>query len=216
VQAIAVQSDGKILAAGGSGSIYHGQNFTVFRLLPTGQLDDTFNGMGAATVNFGEYVHHNLRSITIGEKGSITIVGELQGPVLGLAFANFSSSGSLNLDYGDSGKKVLRSDQAFLNLAEIMQPKDGSLIGAGQYYYNTNSDYLLLKVDANGQPDAAFGNNGLKTGYFPGKSSFLSLPKSFSNGDLLSKYVAPGPEKTEGLIRLHPDGTEDQTLLVSL
>lgn len=216
LEVMELQKDKKIVLSGTIGeAVYFRSGLAVARLLPDGKLDNTFNQTGIATVNFDSY-NHLLRNVIVDENGGITIAGALQGPVIGLTFARFNSDGSLDMSFGDGGKKLIGfNNSAYLDINSGILTNSGALVYAGFYYsfanfYLAPFDYLLLRMNANGQPDEQFGAKGLVTNYFPGKSSSVSLPVQSSNGDLLLKYFAYGTEVKDGLVHLHPNGTPDQ------
>lgn len=213
LEAMAVQSDGKIIIAGEAGEyIYSGSNFTLVRLLPNGQVDSTFNQTGITSVTWGSS-NHLLRNVVVDGSGRIIVAGFLQDLVQPLLFARFTADGNLDTQYGDYGKKLMNIGMVGTNLYAGTLTKNGSFVVAGLSYPftipNATTDYLLVRLNSNGQPDAEFGNGGLVTSYFPGKSSSISSPNLFSDGSVLFKYFAYGTTAATGLVRLHPDGTED-------
>lgn len=209
---IAVANDGKIIAAGASGDAdWPKTSFSFARLLPNGQLDKQFNRTGTALLSLGS-VNHEFGQSFVDAKGRIVVAGSMFDNGYKLVFARLSADGSLDAAYGDGGKKSLPLEQASATFAGGASTSDGSLIAVGRYWpFASSMDYLLAKLDADGHTDEQFGNNGLSTGYFPGKISSITQPKLFANGKVLCKYDASGNAAERGLICLRPDGTQDLT-----
>lgn len=101
VYAIAMQDDGKILAAGDSGG------FTVVRILGNGNLDPGFASNGRFFITPGIDtcgVCSGIRDIAVLENGNIIIVGsrEFAGTDRDIVIIRLTPSGNLDLTYADN------------------------------------------------------------------------------------------------------------------
>src|SRR5204863_4059157 len=105
--AIALQADGKIVAAG---SVIHDNwqlSFLVARFNPNGTLDSNFGNGGTILTNFGDsYAAAN--TLVLQPDGKITVAGVSgAGPYSELndfALARYNSNGSLDQTFGNGGK----------------------------------------------------------------------------------------------------------------
>ncbi len=80
--ALAIQSNGEIVAAGEAGSNAGNQqtgSFALARYLSTGKLDTTFGNQGRVTTSFGSGANAGISAITIQTDGKIVVVGNANG-----------------------------------------------------------------------------------------------------------------------------------------
>ena len=125
--AIRIQSDGRIVAAGraalppaGSGNV-----FALVRLLSDGSLDQSFNGTGTVATDFGNFAN----DLGLQADGKIVAGGG------GVEFdaARYLPDGSLDTAFGGDGKVALAftPDRPATVNALAIQPLDGRLVLAG-------------------------------------------------------------------------------------
>ena len=155
--AIAIQSDGKILAAGKSGN-----NFAIVRYDATGALDPTFDVDGKFTGSFGSSTSV-ANAIAIQADGKIVVAGYgWSGTSLDFGVARLSPAGSLDTTFSGDGKILVSIDAgfAFESINAVCIQSDGKILlagrtagtGAGDTY-----DAVLIRLDANGGLDNSFG-----------------------------------------------------------
>jgi uncharacterized delta-60 repeat protein len=167
--AIAIQSDGKIVVAGG---IPGSNSFTVpalLRFLSNGNLDASFGANGVAVLpnSFGAY-------------GAVAI--QLDGKILAGTSAGgtnsevdrFTPTGHLDSSFGTQGRVTFQFS-TFSGLA--LQP-DGRILVSVQSFVGLGSQ--VSRLLSNGSTDTSFGTNG--TAFPPGGSGPLEV---LTNGDIL-------------------------------
>ena len=144
---VALQPDGKIVAAG-----YYGNDFAVVRVLSNGAPDTSFGSGGLKTVDMGGT--DIAYEIAVQPDGKIVAVGENGGD---LALVRLTASGGLDSSFGTGGK-VFYGDsyKGQVGHALVLQP-DGKIVVAGE---ENGVDWLLVRFNANGTPDASFGTSG--------------------------------------------------------
>jgi uncharacterized delta-60 repeat protein len=149
--AVALQPDGKIVAAGGSGS-----DFALARYNADGSLDSSFGSGGKVLTDFGSSSIDGARAVALQPDGRIVAAGTSRaGGSFDFALARYNADGSLDPGFG-SGGKVLTDigsssfDQA---LAIALQP-DGKIVAAG------NGGFALARYNADGSLDSSFGSGG--------------------------------------------------------
>ena len=160
-RAVAIQPDGKIVAAGFAGDK---ATFAVARYHDDGHLDNTFSGDGKFTTNFtsGDDAAYGL---ALQADGKIVVAGsarEGNGDAM-FALARYDTSGHLDRTFGDNGKLVTnftpKGDTAF---AVAVQP-DGKVVAAGRAGYGSNSSMALARYLPGGRLDPAFSGDGKVT-----------------------------------------------------
>ncbi len=159
-----LQTDGKILVAGGSsGSMF------VSRFLPNGDLDLSF-----ATNGIGLYnppgVTASAKTIALGPDGSIYVGGfkSIGADASAWVVAKAAPNGVLDPSFGDGGIFFLDHvpDQSTMSnkpecIMDLMVLDDGSLIAGGYVALSDTWERLaIMKLDAFGQAVHEFGDNG--------------------------------------------------------
>lgn len=170
--ALAVQGDGKILAAGGVIRTAY-SDFGVVRLLANGQLDAGFGMGGIAQANLAPAPARHDSATAIAVQGSGKIV------LAGLALANegafdykrfglvrFDSSGQIDTSFGNAGMVIAPSPFSGGDdyLTAIARLPDGSLPGDDKLtvvgYAAARNTAIIRRYTADGQVDAGFGSGG--------------------------------------------------------
>jgi uncharacterized delta-60 repeat protein len=159
IKDIALQPDGKIIAAGESttGVFY---DFTVIRYTSTGAIDYTF-GAGVNTFNISgdDYV----KSVKYQPDGKVLIAGSADYM---FAMARLSPNGSLDGEFGTEGKVItvvgitLGND----NCTGIALQNDGKIIAVGEGFFGAMaSNIVVARYSVHGTLDNSFGTNGVKS-----------------------------------------------------
>ena len=160
VSDVAIQPDGKILAAGYSFvPSTSTQDFALTRWVPSGNLDATF---GRRITDFGG--EDQIYDVAIQTDGKILVAGRkcISG-ICDVALARYNSTGSLDTTFSGDGKQTTNvppGDNGSLGGLAI-QP-DGKILVAG-YAWNNNDgdyDYAIYRYNANGSLDMTFSANG--------------------------------------------------------
>jgi len=173
IHGVAIQSDGKILAAG-STDYQYGQPIygTLARYHANGTLDTSFGagGTGIMVIKHSSSTEYGgLGSVVVQPDGKILTGGGAQvgaNPAF-LALLRFNSDGSLDTTFGGGTGKVMTQIYATANppigfnliRALALQP-DGKIVAGGHAYNGTYVDPVLVRYNADGSLDSAFGNGG--------------------------------------------------------
>lgn len=163
--AIAIQSDGKILAAGGtnnaSASNYK-YDFALVRYSINGEIDTTFGTNGVVITNIG--LENNIAySMVVQPDDKVILVGEANdGMFCDFAVVRYRPDGALDNSFGNNG--IVRTEISNLDdfaKSVILQP-DGKILAAGSTRPNFHDyDFAIVRYNINGTPDSTFGTNGI-------------------------------------------------------
>jgi uncharacterized delta-60 repeat protein len=159
---VALQSDGKIVFAGGEASSGRSQVF-VARYNADGSPDNTFDGDGLLTPNLNSTTSLG-QSLVIQPDGKI-VIGGYAGSAPGstsfdFLFVRFNSDGSFDNSFGTQGiVKIDYGNNNYDNLFDIALQPDGKIIGGGTTRTGAE-DYAVVRILADGTPDASFNGNG--------------------------------------------------------
>lgn len=150
-----IQSDGKILVAGGSR-----YGFTLGRYNNDGSLDYLFDNDGLVYTSF-EYIGGYARAVLCQEDGKIVIAGNCwDGLGTDLVLVRYDIEGSIDINFGLNGKVVTAREDFSIMAHSLFVQNDGSLIVGGETY-SGNYDFALIKYDTNGFIDSTLGLNGI-------------------------------------------------------
>lgn len=163
--AVAIQSDGKILVAGYSFFSANNNDFSVVRYNADGSLDNTFDTDGKVTTTFGTGTNDQATCIAIQSDGKIVVAGySNQGGNFDFAVVRYNANGSLDNTFDTDGKvtTAIGSDHDYIN--EIAIQSDGKIVAVGDYYVGINDDDIaVVRYNANGSLDNTFDSDGKVT-----------------------------------------------------
>jgi uncharacterized delta-60 repeat protein len=146
---VAIQSDGKIVVAGQTGT-----GFAVARYNTNGTLDTSFSGDGKQTTSFGGQ-SDIATGVAIQEDGRIVVAGHsfTGGPALrDFALARYNPDGSLDTTFSGDGKQTL--DLGSNDIAEgVALQSDGKIVLAGHQDPSLNATkFAIARFDGGGAP----------------------------------------------------------------
>jgi uncharacterized delta-60 repeat protein len=172
VEGLAVQRNGKLVAAGYSGpSVLH-TDVALARFKPDGSLDHGFSGNGTKTVNFARKDGNDAASdVAVQGDGKIVVTGfAAQSPNLDkLLVARFRPSGRLDPSFSGDGQETI----SFPNRPEtggqaVAVQHDGRILVAGSAARrNSPGEMAVARLTKNGGLDPSFSGDGRQTIEFP-------------------------------------------------
>ncbi len=162
IRTLALQSDGKLIAAGMS--YYNPENLlAIVRYLANGDLDTSFNGTGIVTVDFADSNQY-LGGVLIQPDGKIIVSGGAAIGGVGCAvLARLSTTGVLDGTFGSGGKAQARIGQSAHSPAIPTLQADGKILiacSASRPDDIRTSEFAIARFTANGVLDGTFGTGG--------------------------------------------------------
>ncbi|CAB5115094.1 hypothetical protein D3OALGA1CA_2213 [Olavius algarvensis associated proteobacterium Delta 3] len=169
-QAVAVQSDGKILVAGITGEGSGNSDFMLARYNANGSADTTFGGGDGMVATDFDTRDDRAYAVAIQEDGKIVVAGNALDNTSGqteIAVARYLVDGTLDPDFDTDGRVMTfvpgsSGDGAF---AVVIQP-DGAIVVAGESDDGSDRNFALVRYLTGGAPDPAFGTIGIVTSDF--------------------------------------------------
>jgi len=207
--AVAVQSDGKIVAAGYAQTSPVNFDFALVRYNPDGTLDHSFGGDGIVTTDLGSE-QDTANGVAIDSDGKIVAVG-VSGENIGLA--RYLPNGSPDLTFGGTGTVV--SDLGFDDVANGVAITSGGtiLIAGTRLGPHTNLDPFVASYGANGRLNLGFGDFGVADTDLSGGDDFGDDLVLDSSGGIVVVGTTSSSTVTDmALVRYRPDGTLDASL----
>ncbi|HEX6709713.1 MAG TPA: Ig-like domain-containing protein [Rubrobacter sp.] len=163
--AVAIQTDGEIVAAGSSyDSIPCGfdgcyRDFALARYNPNGTLDTTFSGDGRVLTGLGG--DDTAWGLAIQDDDRIIAAGDNGGD---FALARYNTNGSLNGSFGGDGK-ISTDFGGYDGARGVAIQADGKIVAAGT---NSSDDFALARYNTDGSLSPGFSGDGKVTTAFGG------------------------------------------------
>ncbi|MES2353834.1 MAG: delta-60 repeat domain-containing protein [Pseudomonadota bacterium] len=170
-RAVAIQSNGKIVAAGNAFNSSTGNyDFALARYDKNGNLDNSFGNNGKVTTHLSGNTPapfptvETAKAIAIQNNGRIVVAGTgFNGSTGATDFAvlRYLSNGRLDRRFGQHG--IVLTDFGGINAranSMVLQP-DGKIVVAGTLERTfTQPDFVLVRYNTDGSLDSTFGDNG--------------------------------------------------------
>jgi uncharacterized delta-60 repeat protein/LPXTG-motif cell wall-anchored protein len=182
--AVVIQSDGKIIAAGTSNN-----DFAIARYTATGALDTTFDTDGKATTDIGTSTTDTANAVAIQSDGKIIAAGTSNND---FAVARYTSTGALDTSLDTDGKATTDIGTSTSDAANAVAiQSDGKIIAAG----TSNDDFAVARYTTTGALDTSFDTDGKVTTDI-GTGTFDAGNAMAIQGD--SKIVVAGRSSASG------------------
>jgi uncharacterized delta-60 repeat protein len=216
--ALAVQSDGKLVAAGYSHDATTGNNFTLVRYKPNGSLDTGFGGKapdvpGTVTTDIGG-ADDDAFAVALQPDGKIVAAGQtFNGSNYDFALVRYNVNGSLDTTFGAGGGSETPIG-AHDDVAEAvaLQP-DGKIVAAGYSNSSTTGDnFAVVRYNANGFPDSSFGTNGkVTTSLGSSTDRALAVAVQADGKVVAAGFSSNGANDDFAVVRYNANGSLDTT-----
>jgi uncharacterized delta-60 repeat protein len=174
--ALAIQSDGRIVAAGST--LTTPDSFTMFALVRyngDGSLDSTFGSGGKVTTQVvaGDGEDDEIFALAIQPDGRIIAAGQAK---FGMDFgmARYLTSGSIDTSFGSNGLVTTDFNGNIDRARGMVLQSDGKIVLAGAANLTTGStgDFGLARYNPSGSLDSTFGAGGKVITDFGGNVDF--------------------------------------------
>jgi uncharacterized delta-60 repeat protein len=149
--AVAIQENGKIVAAGLSDADDDASDFALARYTKTGALDRSFGRRGRVLTDFGSGSFDYAQAVAIQKDGKIVAAGARDAAgssVDDFALARYRRTGALDRSFGTAGTVLtdLGSDSFDQALAVAIQ-QDGKIVAAGGSDAGGSRDFALARYE---------------------------------------------------------------------
>ncbi len=206
-----IQPDGKIILAGVARTGFPG-DFAMVRYLENGGLDSLFGSDGIVQTDLGGMNSYDFAlTISLDPDGKIVLGGAVDvkfvPSVSHIGVVRYNSNGSLDKSFGNNGIYELSLGEFSLVRSIARQPDGKYLLAGSSNGIDSNSNWLLARLEYHGDLDLGFGNKGIITTDLKGiQESAISvliqsdnriLVGGFNNGDysdsqdfVVARYIA--------------------------
>jgi len=227
VRGLALQPDGKIVAAGvtydDTVSLRPQGDFLVVRYTPDGGLDAGFGVGGISTTNFEGESYDEPYAVVVQPDGKIVLGGVSNtgggiGRIFGadnLALARYLPNGLLDPEFGAGGKVVVDAGSMVESIRALALDPAGRIVAAGRTNGEKRGDFLMARFLGDGSPDPAFGAGrrpGLTITDLGTAEEGLSAVALAPDGTIVAGgIVAPQPHGDLAVARYDSTGHFDRT-----
>lgn len=211
LNSLLIDSDEKMILAGSS---WNGSDndFAIFRFNADGSPDNTFDGDGAKTINFG--YDDQASSMAFQLDGKIIIAGTTNNNTINFAIARCNTDGSPDNTFSGDGKQITDfgpSTSDYLN--SIAVQKDGKIIVSGYTIKPGATSVAAARYNTDGTPDNSFNDNGTLSFIYSERGATVYKATAVqSDGKVIAAgYGWNGSNYDFVVVRYNIDGSLDKT-----
>jgi uncharacterized delta-60 repeat protein len=216
--AVALQADGKIVAAGGAVDAGHGL-FALARYNADGTLDPTFGVGGTVTTAFPGFVYGFVFAFAVAVQadGKIVAGGEVYPTETlstgAFALARYNADGTLDSTFDGDGRVVTDMSSGADHIAALAIQADGKIVAAGSVnaLVAGDTEFGLARYETDGTLDSSFDGDGRVTTDFTTEYASANDMVIQSDGKIVAVGSAAGKGSRFALARYNTDGTLDST-----
>jgi uncharacterized delta-60 repeat protein len=164
--ALAIQRDGKVVAAGVTSGQFNSRAFAVARYTPGGGPDPSFGTAGMVITSFGALGSGQAQALAIQSDGKIVAAGWTGFGLLGppaFHVARYTPEGALDRHFGVAGQVTTAFGHGVAAATTVAIQKDGRILVAGFAGHPGVEHFALARYRTNGRLDTSFGVGGLVT-----------------------------------------------------
>ncbi len=210
---VALQPDGKIVAAGFANTASNGFDAAVLRLNADGTPDASFGNFGRASFDFGgHHLDDQITTVKLDAAGRIWIAGTYQfaGSDTDFLVARLRTDGTLDTDFCGSGVKTIPFDVDSATTArktdvawDLLLQSDGKVVLTGYASNGTANgdgmDFAAARLTSACALDPTFGTGGKLHGRFAGAMPYnKATAASFGGSGIILAGAAADIDTTGG------------------
>ena len=208
--AVAVQSDGKIVAAGEANGLIR-----VARFNPDGSLDTGFGTGGAASINVG--TSELPFKVLLRPDGRIVVLANANASLSAriAAIVQYNPDGSVDTTFGAAGVAVLNLTQTLHEVHDAALQADGGILVVGHAFFGPAPvpyiDFTVSRFTSAGALDLAFGTGGLLNTDIYGADEGFAIAMYPDGRFIVAGFsdTGAGMRRHFAFVRYLPDGTVD-------
>ncbi len=208
-QAVAVQANGKIVAAGGT-IINFSYDFALARYNTDGSLDASF-GNGGLVITAVASGNDQADAVALQADGKIVTAGyAYNGSISYFALARYNTDGSLDTSFDTDGivTTAITSGNSFARGVAVQA--DGKIVAVGYAYNGSISYFALARYNTDGSLDTSFGSSGVAITAISNRQDQATAVALQADGKVVVAGAAyNGSISYFALVRYNTDGSLD-------
>ncbi|MEX1047619.1 MAG: hypothetical protein WD050_09505 [Actinomycetota bacterium] len=209
--AVAIQPDGKVVAAGSTESGATGYDFALARYNTDGTLDSSFDGDGRVVTPILD--SWDFAQAVVVQPDSKIVAGgwAWNGTDYDFAIARYNSDGSLDSSFDGDGLVTTPIASSHDEIYALALQSDGKIVAGGITWDGTATDFAIARYNADGSLDSSFDGDGKVTTIVgPSDDHVFALALQTD-----SKIVVAGPTRATNwdfaIARYKADGSLDSS-----
>jgi uncharacterized delta-60 repeat protein len=203
VRAVAIDSQGRIVAAGFARQSGGDRDFAVARYRPDGNLDPSFDNDGTVTTDFGS--GNVATAVAIDSQGRTVVLGD------DVMLARYRPDGTLDPSFGTGGKVTMDLGPRGAASSVAIDSHDRIVADGSSCASHSGCEFAVARYRPNGRSDDSFSGDGRLTTKF-GRSAVANAVAIDSHRRIVAAG-ATGPNRCCGsdyaVARYRPDGGLD-------
>ncbi|MFN0034938.1 MAG: T9SS type A sorting domain-containing protein [Saprospiraceae bacterium] len=213
-QALAIQPDGKIIAAGAVNNNTQSR-IALFRFNADGSPDNAFDVDGVVTTDVGT-TYQSLSALALQPDGKIIVggyAGNANEPFDQFLVVRYKPNGMLDNTFDGDGIAITSVGDAYTDVNSVMVQPDGKIIAAGYAGMNGFEDFAAVRYNANGTLDQSFNGSGIViTSFTSGDDGATGAVLQPDGKIVLGGYAGSGtPDPEFAAARFDANGFLDNT-----
>jgi|GEM_PF-1067578 len=211
ISSIALQTDGKILAAGYTTTAGN-SDFGIVRYNSDGTLDTSFGSGGMVITSVGTG-NDQIQSVVLQSDGKIVAGGyaTFSGDS-DFAIVRYNSNGTLDSSFGAGGMVTTAVGSSTDVATSLTMQIDGRILAGGYFHNGSNFDFALVRYNIDGSLDSSFGSGGRVTTTVGTGNDFGSSIAIQADGRILASGSAwIGSSSDFAIVRYNSNGTIDSS-----
>jgi uncharacterized delta-60 repeat protein len=209
---VAIQSDGKVIAAGisANGPI---ENIALVRYKTNGSLDSTFDFDGKVTTPILDSIHF-ANALTLQPDGKILIAGvsNFGGGTKKFALLRYLTNGSLDTTFDNDGMVTSMIGLYFDVGTCIAVQTNGKILVGGFSFDGVKNNFALLRFNSDGSLDTSFDMDGKVTTNMGGIDDYARAIAIQNDGKIvLVGNIENGTNTDIAIARYKTNGSLDST-----
>jgi len=178
-----------------------------------GVLDTTFNSPDGFVLWDGGSGYDRGRDIALQSDGKILVTGYMtNGTDDDIMVIRYNPDGTLDTGFGTNGAYIYDGGNGTDDGYAIAIQPDDKILLAGESSNGSDSDVIVIRLDADGDPDSSFGTNGIYT--YDGGSGYDAIIDLLVQPDgsiVMCGSTNNGTDNNLMVMRLNADGALDTT-----
>lgn len=212
--ALAIQADGKVVAAGASYSDFSNK-LALARYTTAGLLDETFGAGGTVTTAVGT-IDDRILDVVMQPDGKIIAVGrtEVSANNVDWVVARYLPDGSLDESFSDDGMALFQPSTFLDEATGVALQPDGKIVVTGSAYSDggggSGSNIVVGRYLPSGMLDLTFGNGGsISTDIFFTEEKGYGMTLDGAGNILVCGVTDDFSDPEALIVRYTPDGALD-------
>ncbi len=155
IKDIAIETDGKIISVGETAPEYpYPWSWALARYNPDGSMDNTF-GTNGKVIEYWAGTYDGLNAIVLLKDGKFLVAGKAHDTTV---VARYNNDGTLDNNFGNKGKTGVQGVNP-----SIIVYGNNIYVATSLSVSSFNFDFVLTRLNYDGQIDNSFGNGGFVT-----------------------------------------------------